>query len=232
MRKVVLSVIITLCTADFVFAQDIILTRSNSVIRSNIVEISESEITYYEYNNPDGPVYRISIQSVEKIQFRNGSEKLFFDTEKNDKSSTKGEELVYIRRGDYALNGIELPGQDLETLLRQRGYYDTFVSANKQRRWGNALTIVGATASGVGVAVFVSSAINAGSNPSFAAFQLTSGIPIFFVGSMILGTGVALLSIGNGRLRWIASDYNDKRYSFRPELIINGGTGVGIALRF
>lgn len=57
--------------------QDTIYFKSNEKVLAIINEISDTEIRYKEYSNPNGPDYIRNINSVAKIAFKNGTYKEF-----------------------------------------------------------------------------------------------------------------------------------------------------------
>ena len=53
-------------------AQDIINTVDGRQIESIVIEIGVTEISYRNWNNPNGPTYKILKKDVSKISYRNG----------------------------------------------------------------------------------------------------------------------------------------------------------------
>lgn len=77
-----LSFLILLFTAfgGQLLAQDQIYTTDGQVIQASILEIGEEKISYRNYGRPDGPLYVISKNSVQKIIFESGIEETFNHT--------------------------------------------------------------------------------------------------------------------------------------------------------
>ena len=56
MKRVILS-LIAVCSTLISFSQDVIVTVDEQQIQAKILEISNTEIKYLDYNNQDGPIY-------------------------------------------------------------------------------------------------------------------------------------------------------------------------------
>lgn len=65
-------------------AQDKIYKRNGDVIDGKVKEVTAKEIIYKKADNPDGPSYRISKSSIDKIEYKNGSEDSFDEDETSD----------------------------------------------------------------------------------------------------------------------------------------------------
>jgi hypothetical protein len=55
------------------FTQDIIEFKSGKLINAKVIEVSEKYVSYrLKSSDGDGPVYKISIEKINKVQFENG----------------------------------------------------------------------------------------------------------------------------------------------------------------
>ena len=54
-------------------AQDIIHTYDSAPIKAKILEIGDDYMYYKTWDNPNGPLYNMSLSRVMKIVFENGS---------------------------------------------------------------------------------------------------------------------------------------------------------------
>lgn len=61
-------------------AQDIIFLKSGDQIQSKIIEVGTSVIQYADWNNRNGPLYRLGKEDIWKIRFENGFEEVFDKT--------------------------------------------------------------------------------------------------------------------------------------------------------
>ena len=96
------------------FAQDIIHKRDGAQIEALIDEISENVITYRRFDNPFGPKYKLSVDSVARVEFENGATEEFPEKVQEKKDKIKegvirekviGEEserpVLYVIKGQY-----------------------------------------------------------------------------------------------------------------------------------
>jgi hypothetical protein len=60
-----------------VFSQDILTMRSGSKYEVKLLEITDTQIRFKMFNNPDGPDYNISRSSFASIRYENGFEEVF-----------------------------------------------------------------------------------------------------------------------------------------------------------
>ena len=58
-------------------AQDVIHTYDSVPIKAKILEIGDDYMYYKTWDNPDGPLYNMSLSRVVKIVFENGTTKTF-----------------------------------------------------------------------------------------------------------------------------------------------------------
>lgn len=70
-----------LCFHVSVFSQDMITLKSGEDIKCKVTEVGISEIAYMKFDNPEGPVYKISKSDVLLIVYANGSKDVFAKTE-------------------------------------------------------------------------------------------------------------------------------------------------------
>lgn len=64
-------------TPHFINAQDKIHKTDNTVIEAKVVEITDVEIKYKNFNNQSGPTYTISIPEVLMIVYENGEKEIY-----------------------------------------------------------------------------------------------------------------------------------------------------------
>ena len=78
MKKIMLLLAATIATT-MVFAQDVIVKTNEEKINAKILEISEKEVKYVEYEYQDGPTYILSTENISSIIFANGNQVKVFD---------------------------------------------------------------------------------------------------------------------------------------------------------
>lgn len=231
-------------------AQDIIVKTDASIIRAVIDEIDENTILYHQWENQSGPAFRIRINQVSRIQFQNGTEQVFSNLKQNINDSPVSPqnvqrygELEYVGHGDFTLGGRKLDWMDdyqYEELLSPLGYYNTFLSAQKQRVVGNTLLPIGCGVLATGVLWGIiaiktmPSSVDIMSGDIDEIFSVSTIVAgaLTVVGGTLISIAIPLKIIGNSRLRWIANDYN-KNLGYTANFIIGPtNNGLGIALVF
>lgn len=76
MKKIILTFIICSLSAA-IYAQDIIVYANGNTITAKILEISDTQIKYKNYNNLNGPTYVIDKAGVLGINYANGANERF-----------------------------------------------------------------------------------------------------------------------------------------------------------
>ena len=105
-------------------AQDVIVKTDGSTIICKVIEVGTSEVKYKKYSNLDGPLYTITSENIQNINFENGEKEIINDSELTDSktSSKNGPVLNY---------GTEFPIQ-IESPVKARdvseGDYISFKS--------------------------------------------------------------------------------------------------------
>ena len=62
--------------------QDYIYKTDHTIIEASVAKVSESEIEYRKYSNPEGPVYSIPRLSIRMIIYQNGEKEIFNEDNK------------------------------------------------------------------------------------------------------------------------------------------------------
>ena len=165
--------------------------------------------------------------------------------------------VLTYSRGDFSLNGEKISAEQVRRLIGEDIYTSTYESAVKQRKLGNALTMAGAITTGAGVGLFCVGLFGSAlfvtdtfyydpENPSHTWGHtysyddnldktrpyIIAGSALMSAGLLILGGGITFSTIGNKRLDWIATDYNQKNRNYS---YLNFGptkNGVGLYVRF
>lgn len=123
-------------------AQDTIYKRSGEVVPAKITEISTAEVKYKRFTMPDGPVFIIGRNEVQKIRFSNGvvdsfavSEAVTTQTVMPAGSPVEVQQqpkpvltglLENPRAGQYYYNGARINEKKM-----------LFIAADKNRSWKN-----------------------------------------------------------------------------------------------
>lgn len=140
--------------------------------------------------------------------------------------------LHYEGRGDYSISGRRLSDQELHDLIGDAMYYETYLSAQRQRRVGLPFVIAGAGVMAAGVALSTTYAIVSKQNDPFDDPPFVAGEIIAGVGSLALGAGIAFHFIGKGRLKWIAEDCNRRNGYATVWQFGSTPNGIGLSIQF
>ncbi|MDE5788304.1 MAG: hypothetical protein K2H79_07170 [Bacteroidaceae bacterium] len=76
MKRLLFS-LVALALTSICFAQDVLVKKDGSTILAKILRITETEVEYKNYDNPDGPTRVISISSLLRINYQNGQSETF-----------------------------------------------------------------------------------------------------------------------------------------------------------
>lgn len=135
--------------------------------------------------------------------------------------------------GNFYVDGIRVPEQELIHYFGDYNYRETYEGARRQRKAGNVLISVGVPVTVLG---FVA-ALGGSAEGNDALYSL--GIVGAVAGAACVDIGIPLLAVGNGRMNWLAEDYNRYASQYlgyrKPTLNLTGsrhGAGLGLALRF
>lgn len=75
MKKLLFSAVFYVCSI-IVSGQDYVILKNGDEIKSKVVELGQTEITYKKYDNLDGPSYSIAKSDVFIIKYENGTKDL------------------------------------------------------------------------------------------------------------------------------------------------------------
>ncbi|MDE7166376.1 MAG: hypothetical protein K2O17_05040 [Bacteroidaceae bacterium] len=76
MKRLLFS-LVALALTSICFAQDVLVKKDGSTILAKILRITETEVEYKNYDNPDGPTRVISISNLLRINYQNGQSETF-----------------------------------------------------------------------------------------------------------------------------------------------------------
>lgn len=116
------------------YAEDIIVLRNGSIIKSVVSEVSQKEIKYKKASNPSGPTYTIDKSSVLSITYENGDSDNFMDEVSTNVSSSDIDEPRYIERKI----DVERNNTLLQQYRRPHDSYSGKKAENKTAKKGTA----------------------------------------------------------------------------------------------
>ena len=117
-----LSVVLSLLlSARVLSAQDLIINREGSKVEAYVEEISHSEgyVRYRRYDNPTGPVYKISIATIARIEYENGMVEQF-SVDPGPLQVPEEKEDLFARSPSRIHEGMRY--KELKSLYNRRDY--------------------------------------------------------------------------------------------------------------
>lgn len=86
MKRFFLLLIATIGCIGTLSAQDIIVKSDGKKIEAKVSEISQTEVRYKRFSNPDGPTYVLPVGEILRIDYQNGESDTFGTTPKEQQS--------------------------------------------------------------------------------------------------------------------------------------------------
>ena len=232
-----LYVIFLFCAIIDLNAQDVIVVKDNSTILSKVIKISGTEIEYKKWSNLDGPIYTIDKSDVLRINYEKGGSDIF----ENSIIITDGGKMT--RNGKYLmLNGRFLTNYEVRNIFGEENY-NTYINARRQVNTGSVfmgMLVLSVAWDIVGISRVVSSKTYDEKN---------TWLDFTYIGAVLTDItaplAFAFYGIGNGRLKWLVDEYNEKQNNYMsfqlspccmniatPYLQNNYGVGVVISVKF
>ena len=93
-------------------AQDVILKKDGSDIKSKVLEITDQQIKYKDFDFQSGPIRNINISEVFMITYENGQREVFNKTNESKDLSNKQQEVavkqqeITVKRQEVTINGV------------------------------------------------------------------------------------------------------------------------------
>ena len=183
--------------SQIVIAQDVIVTKQSERIDAKIIKVTDAEIEYKQYNNPDGPTFTMSASKIASIIYSNGSVQTF-NAEDGSKEATpfsrkKGFVIrPEIYRGFYASFGYQF-NPYLQTFLGI-GYGDGFESTLGIRAYTGDAKWAAMFDLRLGLTNFVLPGVSLVAGASYKNFDFGGGLKYYTDGYQYLI--VPVISIG------------------------------------
>lgn len=77
MKKTIFMIIVACVLGASVYAQDVITMTNGEEVKALVLEITQSEIKYKKFDNPNGPNYTLKKSEIFMIKYANGSKEVY-----------------------------------------------------------------------------------------------------------------------------------------------------------
>lgn len=104
-------------------AQDTIFTKTQESLLVRVLEISKIEVSYKNFYNPDGVIYKIGNSQIVKIIYENGKEESRFQlTQKTDANPvvTLNSQQFVIEGHHISMNSIDISYKEAFKMMLKR----------------------------------------------------------------------------------------------------------------
>lgn len=96
--KRLIFIIASILLGQTVCAQDIIQKKDATEIQAKVLKITDTEIEYQRWDNPDGPIYTIPAEDVFTITYQNGSKEVISHFDSSRRSAADKQQFGKLPR--------------------------------------------------------------------------------------------------------------------------------------
>ena len=228
-------------------SQDVILKQDGSEIKAKVLEITDQQIKYKDFDFQSGPIRNINISEIITITYENGQIEVF-----NEQTSTpflQGSPYNALL-GDLKRDFDQIGTNDSEMLnfFRKNNYqqyYNRFKSACRQGGVGKEFLNMGIAYTGLGVVLTIAGSIGFVIDRNNDYYDIKTivcvyiGVSLICVGEVLTIVGIPITAIAGGKKRAIKNDFarqyfriNDYTYQPILNLGITQNGGIGLTLHF
>ena len=233
MKKFII-ILMTICCANALWAQDIITLKSGEEIKALVQKVGVSEVEYKKFENPNGPTYTLLKSNIFMIKYENGEKDVFtadtpqpVNTDVN--AATYKGALTYKGSwwAGYTIKdsrGKELKKDEIRTILSNEPVaLSAYNSGKTLRVMGTIVSIGGATCSLIG---FLSTDFSKGGSIS----------PWIWVGLGLTTASIVLDLSGLSSIKSAVNTYNNAQHKQLATTSLSFGLtrsgGIGFSLNF
>ena len=123
MKKSLLAVAVFVMSSGYIFSQDIILKQDGSEIKAKVIEITDQQVKYKEFDFQSGPTRNINTSDVFMITYENGKKEVF-----NKQNSTQQQNIQQQSNNSQQQSYDSPQGMTLSRFksMRDREQYEYF----------------------------------------------------------------------------------------------------------
>jgi len=236
-------------TGIVLYAQDVILKKDGSEIIAKVIEITEQQIKYNDFDFQTGPIRNINISEVFMIKYENGQKEVFKEQTTTSPSPEKFDNNTFT---DLKTEFYRIGTNDSEMLIFFKNnnftkYYNAFESACRARNTGRKLlgAGIGLTAGGlvcaaIGITVGYNNSYNNSyySNNDPYILLACAGMAFMCVGDVLTIASIPVSAIAGARKKAIKNNFAREyfgidNYTCNPTLnfgLTSGG--IGFSMKF
>jgi hypothetical protein len=109
-----LSFVLLVISASTLNAQDVITLRNGKVLKVQIQEVNQKEIAYKKVENTNGPLYKIYVRDVLRIDYESGAVDNFMETTDKPTGLLGGRSALNAGRNILSIDAMALLFQNIE----------------------------------------------------------------------------------------------------------------------
>ncbi len=213
------------------FAQDIIITTDAKRIEAKILEISELEIRYKDFDNIEGPIFILSTNKIRSITYANGKVSLFQDPTMEERNPNEpSTSLEYITRtGErYTYKGHVMQADIYANFLE-----NNCPSAFQVFKKGHAIAYTGIVFLSIGVGLELGTLIGS----AIAGGYTDASLPLLYCALGFTAASIPLVIIGYHKMHQSVDIFNQScanniSHNHSYWSINASQRGIGLVLNF
>jgi len=246
MKKILLFLIAVIGFGIILNAQDVILKKDGSEIVAKVLEITEQQIKYKDFDFQTGPIRNLNISEVFMITYENGRKEVFnMQTPSSPFPEKLDNTSSYNLRSEFDRIGTN--DEEMLKFFKKNnftGYYSEFESACRARNNGKKLlgAGIGLTAGGL-VCVVLGLAIvtennRYGYNYDPIICLSYAGIAFMGVGEVLTIVSIPISAVAGARKRAIKNNFAREHFgidNYTYNSRLNFGltsNGIGFSMKF
>ena len=198
-------------------AQDVITKKDGTNVQAKVTEVGQSQISYKNYSDLDGPTYTMNLSDILVITYENGTQERYNSNNETNYSSPRGTMTYTPWSSKVSINGITMSNDELENYFSPEEY-NQFINGKTTSTVGSVIGSIGAFVFGWNLGTLV-----AGGEPNKA---MLAG------GGAVTAVGLIISAIGEKSMKKAVNSYNTS-VVYRPDLRLGAtSNGIGLALVF
>jgi len=105
MKKLVLSLMLSIFTLSICFSQDTITLKTSDDIKAKVLEVTPTGIKYKRFDNLDGPTFTALLSDIIMIRYENGTRGIFNVAQNNVEQEKKSDPSASLTGAELYFKG-------------------------------------------------------------------------------------------------------------------------------